>query len=306
MRQLSLSEKCVGSVCIYIKKDNCEADPSFILYSYAYRLKICSEIDPKNIDLLFHDNTWPCLEQIVISPFSSYAWDRTYFKIYAPRLTVFHGIPYWNVDSVWINFFEEVKKRMPLLEYPKYVYIDSIEDLHTILQKSQIGLTLEECFLYGFYIVFIRDIKDIIRRNNIKKFITDLIMSGYNFQYEHDFIQSISKVTHNRIFIEVTSWRFYEDTKCVNNDDTDVYEKMNALYDLCYSNTKNELRGHKMLLIYVIEFKVYNTETFFRKQHEVLSHITNIYPKIQVYKEDYTQKSTTKLAFAFEYHTCDE
>lgn len=306
MRQLSLSEKCVGSVCIYISEENVNADPSFLPYHYAHTLRISRNIDNEEITCLFDDSTWPFLVKVDIDVRMWFRLSKLYFKIYAPRVISYEHIS----DKFWINFFEEIKKRMPMLKPPACITIYHAQEFDRVIKHSTKGLTLTCCNTIFGPPMKRGVIKDIILNNNNVAMFTDSIrIPGNRFEFTKQFIDIISKVVHTTINIYPDHGYCEDiiDVEDTNLAETTVVHNVKRLYDICYMQNITHNNNQKRELIVQYDIRV---DPFYDDQERASmiqtfsSYISNQYPKITFGPTQLTKPKSnvpTHISLIFKY-----
>lgn len=279
MRKLSLSEKCIGSVCVTIKKENKHADPRFLPYKHTYSLFIERELNDyeQYTHYFLGDHTWPYLT-IVVSGwlcFVHYMFKivQQFPTIYAPRLIELDMPFLKNINLHIMKTHQRIKERMPLVAFNIDCSIDSKDILSFILHESQNGLKIKNCYFntsYDYEFNFDNDMKDIILQYKPEKFIENTEIGCFLFPYvDNRLLDYMSKITQRCIKI-TTSPLVHAPGEFVYIDL--IISKIKMLYDICYTHT-----NHTKEYI-IIEYNLrFHTNVDYIKLYKYLQ---NTYPKI--------------------------
>lgn len=283
MRQLSLSEKCIGSVCVTINYKNKKADPAFLLYRQAYRLAIRRELrtpQQHNYKIL-GDYTWPYLT-IVISEcvcFVDYVNQNDLFPaIYAPRLTQLYMPFSPNVTSFLLQTHHYVRKRLPLFVPNIECWLNNQDRLKIIVPESQKGLKIKTCHFnihYSRAFNFDSDMKDIISKYDPIKFIEYSEIGCYLFRYiDTRLLHYLSQITEKYIRIMPPILE--------NDEDANIgliLNQIKMLYDIYYANPNST----KEYVPIKYEIRFYQLV----KRDKLYKQISNMYPKISLSQTTY-------------------
>lgn len=309
MRQLSLSEKCIGSVCICLNNKNIEyANPNYLPYRYAYKIVWTCKIGFVDINDLLNryklsgNLVWPYLKEFdVVINFTQQFLNR-FPEIYAPRLTkldIAKESPEIN-HCVMLKHLEEIQKRMPMLETKinKIVVQDS-HGLEIVLKKYKTSgrrLFIESCYFY----VNPWNYKDYLwvtlPKQTQDTFIRTTILPTHPSTFDIKVIEYMTYITQDTIRLDMwySDGAYYPTTQnntCVSND---LINEIQSLYDLCYSHNTTTTTN-----VVTIELKIHNRMTIEQSYlHDVKQVIYNYviekYPKIKL-------SETDELILRFEY-----
>lgn len=302
MRILSLSEKCIGSVCITINDNNKNADREFLLYKHTYSLVVTRALtDDERCKYYFiGDYVWPYLTRFESKSeffLCGQGSISTFLTIYAPRLTDINTpLNVCMGASIFIKCVQQLKKRMPMLVSKiTYLLIDLDKDFRLIVSESKKGLKINECFLcINTPTLEKSNMQNIIRtQTDLVKFITTLtVTSAYMVDIiDREFIECLSKIALKRIRIMNAI------ISPISIDHIDlVINQLNTLYDICYNHPNTNDMKERISIEYLVRCNVkvdYN---------ELYTHLLKIHSEITLTKiEEASDNCYNSYCIVFKY-----
>lgn len=283
MRQLSLSEKCIGSVCVIIGYSNRDADPAFLPYKHVYHLNIRRKLSAceKLNYYLIGDYTWPYLTMVDSEwpCFIDYRnEDPAFPSIYAPRLIELKTSFGRDIISALIEKHQHVKERIPLFVPNIECFLTYQDDLTTILRESHKGLKIKTCYFdtafprYNFN--FDSHMKDIILQYPPIKFIETAHVGSFLFRSMDDkLLHYLLKITHKCIKITIQPL-LYIPGAYGDSDIELIFTQIKMIHDMCYERQTTTNTEKYISIKYLLRFHVHTDHI------QIYKNIVNMYPKI--------------------------
>lgn len=225
MRQLSLSKKSIGSICIHFSKHT--DDVAYIvktcLPQYTFRVRVnIAYYNP-----FYGDTTWPYLHTVV---FTYAQYPICLSKINAPRLTHIESTGTFTIQSMDNNPFDH-------LQHLPRLYVKNMQEICWILKKSaHQGTTMKYLEIGAAYDIDAHKIIQAVsssNNNGVKKLTPYLHIYICHFIFDSKpFIDALAKITQHEI-------RIYPIKKSDNNNidnifHTTILNNIKSLYNLCH------------------------------------------------------------------------